>query len=110
MSGSHLSPKFPTVALRTAVQVLCICAWSLVGGALKHVELAPSIYTQSIYILRERQNKTDLHRDVVISLLNLHYTSTLQLTTDPNTSFYVAQSKNLLIIAALFFSLRIEIP
>ena len=49
MSDSSLSPKFPTVALQLSKSSASVHS----GGALRHLELAPSIYTLylSIYLV-----------------------------------------------------------
>ena len=47
MSGSTLSPKFPTVALQRSKSSASVHSG---GGALRHLELAPSIYSLSPYI------------------------------------------------------------
>ena len=47
MSGSPLSVKFPTVAQRSGASHLHMC---MVGGTLRHLDLAPSIYTLLLYL------------------------------------------------------------
>ena len=51
MSGSPLSPKFPAVALQRSKSSASVHS----GGALRHLELAPSIYT--IYLSNSQNNK-----------------------------------------------------